>query len=158
MAALTRLLSEGSLRALHIINNGIQLQPSADFCSALRSCSLVTLTYVSPAIALVDAVTGHRTLQVISLGIEYGQVLNAHDLPTIGAALGRLVGANSPSLTSLDLYGCGLGEVGLRALFDALQSNTHLRSLECGWNEITHSVALLTAVTWHATLQHLGLA
>ena len=64
-------------------------------------------------------------------------------------------------MTSLDLGGCRLGElgdVGIQTLLDALQGNTHLRSLECGSKEIKHSAALLTAVTGHATLQHLGLA
>ena len=83
MPALTHLSSEGSLRVLCLVNNGIEVPPSSAFCSALHSCELVKLTHtLGPvgAIAIVNAVTGHHTLQVISFTLR---PLNMYDLDRI---------------------------------------------------------------------------
>ncbi len=53
---------------------------------------------------------------------------------------------------------CGLRDAGLRPLFDALPSNTHLRKLNCSYNELSDAFvrdALLPAVRANSSLREL---
>lgn len=58
-----------------------------------------------------------------------------------GAALGRLVAANTPALKGLNVTGCELGDDGLRPLFAALPSNTYLGILDAERNGISAAFA-----------------
>ena len=58
---------------------------------------------------------------------------------TAGQALGALLAANSPSLRRLDVEWCHLGDEGVAPLLEGLAQNTHLRSLECGYNHVTET-------------------
>jgi hypothetical protein len=50
------------------------------------------------------------------------------------------VGANTSALTELDVSWCGLGDAGLRLLFDVLPANTHLTKLDCEANTLTDAI------------------
>jgi Leucine-rich repeat (LRR) protein len=49
--------------------------------------------------------------------------------------LGALLSANLPSLRTLSVTGCNLGDEGLALLLDGLAANTHLRKLDCPLND-----------------------
>jgi hypothetical protein len=59
----------------------------------------------------------------------------------------------------LDVSWCILGDDGLRALFEALPANTHLRKLTCCGNDISDAFAvdmLLPAVRTNESLRELN--
>ena len=58
-----------------------------------------------------------------------------HDRAAAGHALGALLGANLPSLRTLRVNRCLLGDEGLAPLLDGLAANTHLRTLQCRIND-----------------------
>jgi Ran GTPase-activating protein (RanGAP) involved in mRNA processing and transport len=100
-------------------------------------------------------VTGHASLRVLDFSIN--DVLEANRAAA-GASLGALVAANAPALTELNVCGCDLGDDGLRALFEALPHNTHLRTLKCTGNEMSEACArdvLLHAVRANTSLRFL---
>lgn len=76
--------------------------------------------------ALLDAITRHPTLCILDLSYDSAE----HHQAAAGAAIAALLAANAPALTSLDLSGCYLGEIGMELICDALQRNTHLRELK----------------------------
>ena len=150
---LARLLREGSISCLHL-NGAYQNGPLVDaeavlhLSAALRANSTLSslgLMSVSlwdgPAgIDLVDALVGHPTLE--SVHFEDSAVGGDADIRALaGAALGRLVAANSAHLTSLNVSFCALGDDGLRPLFAALPSNTHLFALTAAHNGISTAFA-----------------
>jgi hypothetical protein len=164
--ALARLLGGGALAQLEV-ECGYDLlfdEPAAAvLANALRTCSsLTTLTLQvglwrdpGAAAALLGALTGHASLRTLNL---FRNGRNATG-PVAGAALGALVGANAPALTSLDVQECILGDEGLRPLFDALPANTHLIKLECDSNNLTDAFACnvsLPAVRANDSLRHLS--
>jgi hypothetical protein len=76
----------------------------------------------------------------------------------VGALLGGLVAANAPALTELSVAWCALNDDGLRALFEALPRNTHLRTLACFGNDVSEAFArnmLLAAVPANTSLRSL---
>ena len=76
-----------------------------------------------------------------------------------GAALAALVAADPPSFQALHVDGCSLGDEGLGPLFDALPSNTRLRTLLCRATGLTAQCArdrLLPAVRANSGLRELG--
>ena len=106
--------------------------------------------------AVVEALVAHPTLEILSLGPN--AVADAHRR-VVGELLGRLVSVNAPSLTSLDVYACDLSDEGLRGVFGALATNNHLRSLNCGHNDISKGFAaeVLQAVRTNTTLASLAI-
>jgi hypothetical protein len=48
-----------------------------------------------------------------------------------GRAIGALLGANLPTLHTLGVVACQLGDEGMEPLLDGLAANTHLRELDC---------------------------
>ena len=147
LPALARLLRCGSLKKLDMIGLFNVVFPMDDesmaqLCAALRACG--TLTHLEfwgyetwrpdnhhiivdflnaaaamPALSILDlsccvAVTGHKA--------------------AAGQALGALLAANSPSLRTLSVGRCHLGDDGLAMLLAGLAANTHLRKLHCGNN------------------------
>jgi hypothetical protein len=54
-----------------------------------------------------------------------------------GQALGALLAANLPSLHTLGVDCCYLGDEGMAPLLDGLAANTHLRTLDCQDNNLS---------------------
>ena len=77
--------------------------------------------------ALLDAITLHPTLRILDLSYDSAEQNQA----AAGAAIAALIAAPS-RLTSLNISGCCLGEVGMTPICDALERNTRLRQLTLG--------------------------
>jgi hypothetical protein len=165
--ALVRLIGGGALEELDIHgypNNLLDVPAALVLSNALRASS--TLTAVSlnwvglwrdlgAATALLGALTGHPRLR--SLVVSSNRV-DAAGQDQAGALIGALVAANAPALHELDVSWCHLGNAGLRPLYDALPRNTHLRTLSCSDNYVTHGFVrerLLPAVRANASLHKL---
>jgi hypothetical protein len=164
--ALSRLLGGDALTTLKLEVTAMQLDApaAAVLDAALRANS--TLTWLSlayagvfidaaAAAALVAALTSHPSLQTLCLG---GNRVADADQAAVGAALGALIAADAPALTQLDVFGCRLGDDGLRALFEALPHNMHLRKLDCSHNDISDAYArdvLLPSVRANMSLRKL---
>jgi hypothetical protein len=167
--ALARLLSSDALTTLHVYHEVAPLLLDAPFArvvgAALRANSTLTSLTLENARVLGDAaagaellgaLTGHASLQVLSLGGD--RVERAHQAAA-GAALGALVAANAPALTELNVMSSALGDAGLRPLFEALPRNTHLRKLCCYGNNTSEVFArdvLLPAVRANVSLRQLS--
>jgi hypothetical protein len=113
---------------------------------------------VAAAAELLGALTGHASLRILCL---QGNDVEPADRAAVGAALGALVAANAPALTHLDVSFCNLRTNGLRALLEALPRNSHLRTLDCTYNDMSVAFArkvLLPAVRANASLRTLHAA
>jgi bacterioferritin-associated ferredoxin len=88
------------------------------------------------AVVLVNAVADHPSLQSLSFTMSWECADNA----LVGAALGSLIAANAPALQHLDVTGSGLDDAALGPLIDALASNTHLRTLDLSYNEMSEAL------------------
>jgi hypothetical protein len=164
--ALARLLGSGALTTLTCMSIGDLLdEPAATaLAAALRAnATLTSLTLgnagvfkdVAAAAELLGALTGHASLGVLCL--RWNHPATAHQAAA-GVLLGALVAANAPALTQLDVFGCHLGDDGLRALFEALPANTHLRTLYCSGNDNSEAFVvevLLPAVRANVSLRTL---
>jgi hypothetical protein len=166
--ALVRLLGSGALTELTI--HDMYWEPLLDgptaalLGDALRANS--TLTSLSlhemdldlwhdAAAVLLGALTGHSSLR--TLAFSNSEAAEAH-AAAAGAALGALVAANAPALTELDVSYCCVGDAGLRPLFDALPSNTHLRTLNVLDTDMSEAFArnvLLPALSANTSLRTL---
>jgi hypothetical protein len=167
--ALARLLGGGATSALrHVALKGDTLltAPAArELAAALRANSTLTSLSIDsasvfhdPAAAaeLLDALTGHVSLRVLSL---HDNAMAAAHQAAAGALLGALLAANTPALKQLDVSYCFLGDDGLRPLFEALPANTHLWALFCSGNDSSDAFAadvLLPAVRANASLRMLS--
>ena len=167
---LARLLRDGSISALRLYgshHNGLFVDAGTEpvISAALRANSTLTILNLTnvglwdePAgIALVDALVGHPTLksvQIQSATVVGDAVIRAF----AGAALGRLVAANS-ALTSLNVSSSALGDDSLRPLFAALPSNTHLWSLSAACNGISAAFTqvILASVRASRSLRYLSI-
>jgi hypothetical protein len=137
---------------------------AAVLAAALRANSTLTslslngagvFQNAAAAAELLGALTGHASVQTFSL--RDNRVADA-DQAAVGASLGALVAANTPALTQLHVRWCDLRDDGLRALFEALPHNTHLRELECSQNGMNEAFArdvLLPAVRASTSLRKL---
>jgi hypothetical protein len=167
--ALARLLSSDALTTLELCWVDVQLldaPAAAVLAVALRANSTLTSLALDnvavwrdadAAAELLGALHGHASLRVLHL--RCNDVEEAHQAAA-GATLGALVVANAPSLTHLDVFGCDLGDDGLRPLFEALPANTHLRALACHANKATELFGrdvLLPAVRANTSLRKLDL-
>jgi hypothetical protein len=165
--ALARLLGSGALTTLECSNATMLDMPAARvLAAALRANATLTSLELNhagvwrdPAAAaeLLGALMGHTSVQVLSLRENY---MAAADQAAVGTALGALIAANAPALTELDVAECGLGDDGLRALFEALPANSHLRTLNCRFNDMDAAFArdvALPAVRANASLREVKL-
>jgi hypothetical protein len=163
--ALARLLGSDALTSLLVLGEHLLDAPAARvLAAALRANSTLTSlslrnagVFDDPAAAaeLLGALTGHASLRMLS--VRGNRVRTAHQAAA-GALLGALVAANAPALTQLTVSWCRLGDECLRALFEALPANTHLRTLDCTSNRISEASAadvLLPAVRANASLRTL---
>jgi hypothetical protein len=164
--ALARLLSSDALTTLKCVHMDLLDAPAARvLAAALRANSTLTsLTLDNAGVfddaaagaELLGALTGHARLRVLSLRNNRA-VHDAHQA-AVGAALGALLAANAPALTELDVSLCNLREDSLRALFEALPHNTHLRELNCSYNFMSDAFGrdvLLPAVRANTSLRML---
>jgi hypothetical protein len=163
--ALARLLGGGALTMLECQNMDLLDAPAAAaLAAALRANATLTSLMLNnagvfndpvAAAELLGALTGHGSFHTLRVA---GNRMTAVTEAAAGAALGALVAANTPALTLLDVSWCSLGDDGLRALFQALPANTHLRTLYCSKNDISDAFAasvLLPAVRANASLRML---
>jgi len=164
LPALTRLLRDGSLEDFTCSGNrGLFTgQHISAFCLALRSCKLNSLDLsatrlfdsLPDGLAVLDALTGHPTLQTVHL---LGNRPTENNRVTVGEAMGRLVTADS-ALRSLDMSYCRLGNEALRPLFAAVAQSTRLRELDSAHNDISSKFArhlVLPAIRSNASLRSL---
>jgi hypothetical protein len=170
--ALVRVLGGGTLTDLFLEGEPRQLldEPAAELLgAALRGCT--TLTSLSmravhlwevpaAAVMLLGALTGHPSLRALDLWLNHAPPPDVAE-HEVGAAMGALVAANAPALQQLSVAFCFLHDTGLRPLFDALPSNTHLRKLNCSRNELSDAFvrdSLLPAVRANSSLRELQMA
>jgi hypothetical protein len=169
--ALARLLGGNALTTLECLYTDMLDAPAAAvraavavLAPALRAnATLTSLSLAGTGIwrdpaagaALLSALTGHASMRVLYI---------CNDCPepehqaAVGASFGALVAANAPALTQLDLCFCDLGDDGMRALFEALPHNTHLRTLDVEQNLLSEAFArdvLLPAVRANTSLRSL---
>jgi hypothetical protein len=164
---LVRLIGGGALAELEIVGgNHVLLDVPAAHAlgNALRTSGTLTAVTLSgvgmwgdlaAATALLGALTGHPSLS--SLNISYNRVDPA-GREEAGACIAALVAANAPALQELNVDGCRLGDAELRPLFDALPANTHLRKLNCIYNDLSDAFMrerLLPAVRANSSLRKL---
>jgi hypothetical protein len=146
-SALTRLLQHGSLTTLKVSNADFGDAPEKsllELCAALRSCHTLThlVLGLHPPLGissrvvteLLGAVGSLPALSVLNLSDSLVQ-----DTTAFGHALGALLGANLPSLHTLHVNFCLLGDEGLAPLLDGLAANTHLRELDCHGNNLSEA-------------------
>jgi hypothetical protein len=163
--ALARLLGGDALTTLTLDVAKFSDAPGAPvLAAALRANSTLTsLTLddarlfrdAAVAAELLGALTAHPSVR--ALNVRFNRVRDAGG-PTVGAALGALLAANTPALTELDVSYCELRDDGLRPLFEALPTNTHLRELRCSENRMSEAFAagvLLPAVRANTGLRTL---
>lgn len=174
---LVLLLSEGCLTSLSISNNFTGILPDDQnpllfdepggiaFGAALRAnktlqvlhLQRVRLWDVLPVgLAVINGVVGHKML--VNFALCSNEVA-AENRQMVGDALGRLIAVQS-ALCTLTLPDCGLSDIGLRPIFQALPGNTNLHGLNLdGENDICTielAAEVLEAVRQNMSLQHLG--
>jgi hypothetical protein len=145
--ALTRLLKSGSLTRFEVDCAGFQHAHETsvlELCAAVRTCP--TLNHLRLQLdlpdgasrrvvaELLDAVVSLPSLSVLDLTMSRMQ-----DATALGQALGAFLGANLPTLRSVRVRDCRLGDEGMAALLDGLAANTHLRKLKCGSNDLSEA-------------------
>jgi hypothetical protein len=163
--ALARLLGSSTLHTLKIdgLKPPLLDEPAAAvLADALRAnvtltslalCSVSLLDNGAVAATLLGALTAHPSLRTLNISGNRCQ-----DQIAVGNVLGALIAANAPALCELDISHCGLDDVGMGPLADALPSNTHLHTLDCGHNEFSEAFVrfrLLPAVRANAGLRSL---
>ena len=141
-AALARLLHNGSLRTLcasirdYAIDDKIeQLQDAFGACSKLTDLTLqVYFSRRGDLAHVLDVVATIPALQFLKVSIvwpdEYEEDDRQSQDKALGRALGVLLARDIPSLHTLEICGCGLGDAALYRVLAGLSSNTHLRKLE----------------------------
>ncbi len=145
--ALARSLQHCSLTFLEVSCPGFPHASEAsvlELCAALRACR--TLEHVVLCLNPPDG-TSHRIVTEVldaaaSLPALSELCLNDsvfQDVAAAGQAFGALLGANPPSLNYLGVNRCNLGDEGLAPLLDGLAANTHLRTLDCGENDLSEA-------------------
>ena len=144
---LTYVLRDGSLRTLAIYSRflipGVEDRIAA-FCSALaasptlRSLSLVNvgLLGMTGGVFVLRAAASCAGLEELS--IPGNPVSSVIDGPCCAAAVGAVLGgmvsgqSGGTSLTTMDVAGCILADIGLKPLVSALHGNMTLRTLRLG--------------------------
>jgi hypothetical protein len=145
--ALVRLLQRGSLTGLVVCGSCFPHEPEATMpvlCAALRACRTLTSLGLRldphngasrrTVTQLLYAAASLPALSELSLsGSEF------QDTAAFGHALGALLAANPPSLHTLDVGFCHLGDEGMAPLLEGLAANTHLRVLWYNHNNLSEA-------------------
>jgi hypothetical protein len=166
--ALVRLLG-GGLARLELFG----MQPLLDvpaallLSNALRASTALTSLELreidlwydpAAAVLLLGALASHQSLRELNVS---GNAAGTPALQTIaGDALAALVAANAPTLQTLDISHCSLGDAGLGLVADALPQNTYLHTLMLLRNHITEGFVrgrLLPAVQANTSLRNVVL-
>ena len=162
---LERLIRDGVLETLVVHNESVGPlllgAAAVQLADALAASTLTRLGLSSmdfwndaaAAAAIMRALTGHTHIQ--QLDLSYNDLANEIEN---GVALGALVAANMPALTSLQVWASWLGDAGLGPLFDALPRNSHLRELDCSLTGMSAAFArdvVLPAVRANTSLRKL---
>jgi hypothetical protein len=167
--ALARLLGGSAVADVFVVGDGdllmlLDVPSAAQLAGALRTNTTLTSLQLSglnfwedvaAADTLLGALTAHPSLRTLILTYNPAQTA---DRAAAGAALRSLLAANAPALTQLNVSESNLGNVGMRALIEALPANSHLCTLNCSENGITEAFAtnvLLPAVRANASLRAL---
>ena len=142
LPALARLLRRGSLSKLKVTCTGFpnaHEESVTELCTAIRACPTLThleLFWTPPhgpnrrtVTELLDAAAALPALSVLDVRRSAVQ-----DNAAAGRAFGAFLRADLPSLRTLVVIGCDLGDEGMAALLDGLAANTHLRELHCRLN------------------------
>ena len=164
--ALVRMLRSGALTSLQLDTDheplldepaAVQLADAIMAHHTLLQLGLEEVQFwndASAAAAVMRAVTGHPSLQVLYLSSN-----DPLDPAAAGAALGALVAADASALHELQIPNSQrLGDVGMRPLLDALAHNTHLLLLDCrntGMSEAFARKVFLPAVRANTSLRTL---
>ena len=181
-AQLARLVAGGSLAKLGVWQTDAQgalLDESgaALVAAALRAsttlqrlelCEARLCRDMRAAELVLGALVGHASLQWLTLRSDDPGGERAANQAALGAALGAIVAADAPALTSLLMTGPTYGDQGppwgeavIRPVLEALPRNSHLRRLDISFctasADFEHAV-LLPAVQANASLRHLGYA
>ena len=143
--ALARVLQRGSLTKLQVYCPDFppaQEESWPVLCAALRACP--TLTQLNLRLEPLDEISRHDFTELVDAAAALPALspldlwrTDLEDPEDAGHALGRLLRANLPSLRTLNVYACGLGDEGLAPLLDGLTANTHLRELDCRNNDLS---------------------
>ena len=136
---LARLLQLGTLTDLVVFNDLFPLAQEASvpvLCAALKACRTLTRLKLRlkphngasrrTVTKVLDAAASLPTLSMLDLYAS-----NFRNPVAAGRAFGRLLAANPPSLRTLSVHSCTLGDEGLAPVLDGLAANTHLRVLDC---------------------------
>jgi hypothetical protein len=139
--ALARLVQRGSLTRLDLCfpnfrSSPVQEASMLELCAVLRGCR--TLTHLSVSLHPPNGVHRHTFTELLEVVAEL-PALSVLDLSlsrlrkrlAFGHALGALLRADLPSLRTLRVMGCQLGDKGVRPLLGGLAANTHLHYLDC---------------------------
>jgi hypothetical protein len=153
--ALARLVGGSALSALVLGGDGgaahLLDEPAAVLLgNALRANTTLTsvgfnfvrlFSDAAATAALLGSLTAHASLQKLDLSYNYSAHGHApaDALAAAGAVLGALVVANAPALRELNLCVCHLTDDGLGPVVDALPANTHLRVLDCRYNQLSEA-------------------
>ena len=148
-SALAGLLGSPSLESLSVSYEAPLLDSpatAAPLCAALRTNTRIADLELADvrlwqdfdaAAALLDALQAHPSLKHLSLERNWPHPEHA---AAAGAALAALI-VHSPSLTSLNIIGCDLGDAGLDPVVDALPQARHLRTLKIAGNDMSAAFA-----------------
>ncbi len=169
--ALARLLGGGALTHLGVYGARpllLDAPAAALLGSALRAnATLTSLTLWAVQLwrdpgagaALLGALTAHASLKMLRLDLNRARYFDDVQRGAVFTALGALVAADTPALRELHICGCGLADVGLGPLVDALPRNRHLLTLNCCHNDMSEAFArdrLLPAVRANTSLRELS--
>ena len=143
---LARLLQRGSLNKLEVACAGFLHAQEASLpllWAALRTCR--TLTHLELELSPPNA-TGRIVTELLDAAAELPALSlldfsgsRMQDAVVVGRALGALLAADLPSLRTLRVKGCQIGDEGMAALLDGITTNTHLRKLSCRHNNLSHA-------------------
>jgi hypothetical protein len=151
VTALARLLKLSSLTHLgffFFVFLDAQEACMLELYAALRECHTLTdltLSFDSfaydvanrqPVAELLDAAAALPALAWLEVNWTDAQHAYA---AAYGRAIGALLAANPPSLRTLIVEDCVLGDEGMAPLLDGLAANTHLRTLECQRNSLSEA-------------------
>jgi hypothetical protein len=168
-APLARLLTEGSLKYLHLRSENpetplLDAAGAALVAGALRvNTTLTSLLLLQTglcrdmdaACTLLAALVGHPSLRYFSLTDE-GPL---DDVGALAAALAALVAADAPTLEELNCSDNALGDAGLAPIVEALACNNHLHTLDISRNDASDPFkrVLRALLAKHASLRELQL-
>ena len=143
--ALARIFQRNSLEKFSILCDGFphaEESSVTELYAALRACR--TLTRLKLPLRPQHGADHRAITKLLDVAAALPDLIELNlsnslvqDTIAFGHALGVLLAANPPSLRTLSVCSCQLGDLGLAALLDGLAANTHLRELHCDTNNLS---------------------